>query len=116
MTPKTYSISNNDDVRHLLGSLTSLVFDSNGNNLSDFLAQEWLPGSGHESKKIFLYQQKEGWKSLKDNNALKELKAITPTVKTGDINNDKINDLIVYDLGAKLGNDQAYTGIEPIIF
>ena len=116
MTPKTYSISNNDDVRHLLGSLTSLVFDSNGNNLSDFLAQEWLPGSGHESKKIFLYQQKEGGKSLKDNNALKELKAITPTVKTGDINNDKINDLIVYDLGAKLGNDQAYTGIEPIIF
>ena len=113
---KSFSISSNDDVRHLQGALTSLVFDSNGNGLIDFLAQEWLPGSGDVSTKILLYQQKKRGKNLKNSNALKGVKAITPTIKAGDINNDGINDLIIYDLGVILGDDQGYTGIEPIIF
>ena len=103
-------------MRHLLGSLTSIVFDSNGNGRLDLLAQEWLPDSGYKSKKIFLYQQKRGGKSLKNSYALRGFKAITPTVKAGDINSDGINDLIIYDLGVKIGKDQAYTGIEPTIY
>ena len=116
MTSKILSISNNKAVRHLLGSLTSIVFDSNGNGRLDLLAQEWLPDSGYKSKKIFLYQQKRGGKSLKNSYALRGFKAITPTVKAGDVNSDGINDLIIYDLGVKIGKDQAYTGIEPTIF
>ena len=113
---KSLSISSNDDVRHLQGAVTSLVFDSDENGLSDFLAQEWLPGSVNASTKILLYQQKKRGASLKDNNSLEGFKSITPTVKAGDMNNDGINDLIIYDLGVKLGDDPGYTGIEPVIF
>ena len=113
---KSFSISSNEDIRHLQGALASLVFDSNGDGLTDFLAQEWLPGSGDVSTKILLYQQSKRGKSLKNSDALKGFKAITPTVKAGDMNNDGINDLIIYDLGVILGDDQGYTGIDPIIF
>ena len=113
---KSFSISSNEDIRHLQGALASLVFDSNGDGLTDFLAQEWLPGSGDVSTKILLYQQSKRGKSLKNSDALKGFKAITPTVKAGDMNNDGIKDLIIYDLGVILGDDQGYTGIDPIIF
>ena len=113
---KFLSISSNDDVRHLQGAVTSLVFDSDENGLSDFLAQEWLPGSVDASTKLLLYQQSKRGKNLKNSDALQGFKAITPTVKAGDMNNDGIDDLIIYDLGTILGGDQGYTGIEPIIF
>ena len=113
---KSLSISSNEDIRHLQGALASLVFDSNGDGLTDFLAQEWLQGSGDVSTKILLYQQKKRGASLKDNNSLEGFKSITPTVKAGDMNNDGINDLIIYDLGVMLGDDQGYPGIEPVIF
>jgi len=116
LTSKVYPIVNNAGISYLLGARTTLIFDSNGNGFSDVLLQEWFPGGSNEAKQLFLYQQKTDVEELENSNALKGFTAITPTVKIGDLNNDGIEDLIIYDLGLKIGSDQAYTGTEPVVY
>lgn len=115
-TRSNFFVKNKRKTAYLLGSRASTIFDSNENGLSDFVITEWIPGDSNSSKRIFLCQQRKKRKSLLQAEALKGLKAINPIIKTGDINNDSIDDLIIYDLGTKINNDPGYTGMKPTVY
>ena len=116
MTRSNFFVENKRKIAYLLGSRASTIFDSNENGLSDFVITEWIPGDSNSAKRIFICQQRKKRKSLLQAKALKRLKTINPIIKTGDINSDGIDDLIIYDLGAKINNDPGYTGMKPAVY
>ena len=116
MGQKTFFIKNRRKIKFLLGAKTTIIYDSNGNNLSDFILTEWVQGDSNAYKRIFLYQQKKKGRKLKLSKSIKKLKAINPIIKTGDLNNDGLKDLVIYDLGKKIDNDPGYTGMKPVVY
>ena len=94
------------------GSRASIAYDSNGNGLTDLVLMTWEQDG---PSNLFLFQQIEPGK-LRKTNALEGYEADNPIIKTEDVNQDGIEDLIVMDLGDIYDGDPGFTGREPMLF
>ena len=115
MSIRNLSLKKNRGITFSLGARASVAYDANKDGRTDFVLEEYNSNGGYDPKALHLYQQNRKGK-LVATNTLNGYTPIIPILKTADINNDGIEDLLVFDLNKKIGYDVNFSTYEPGLF